>query len=746
MSDPGDGLAAVEDPPPAYSEATAESEDAQTSEAADPAARTRPSQVEDDEDFMWMFRTAPRGIYHRAIQILQEDDDLHSFDIWPGEGQPIKPHTVKLAQEVKNRYCYSAATLSEAQYRDPKIRLLMQHMGKTREEAIPLLREHPDGDEALVRYYQTTRDQLTYTQEGVLVREVEYLRGEGIRVLILLPLELQPIVLFHCHDRSGHRKAHKVLELVSRKFDWPSIRTDVQRYCRVCPTCQLADRPPRLGHTLHTVTAQYPNEFLQIDHLSLPETTRGAVGVLLMVDHFSKYVEAGVCVTKSAEETIALLDKHWFCRHGTPTFVHSDNGGAFRANAFREYLKANEVTQILGSPYYPKGQGLVERHNRSLLAILRVQCRARPRDWDLFIQKAVFSMNSTVHATTSFSPNALMVGGDKSIPLTNLFPNFQPEIASSPHEFVRLQRKVALKFNKIARNVMQQNQMRQKRNYDAKVRRTHELQVGDKALVYIPVKTPPARAGEVAKPKPTYKLEAQWRGPFTVIQIVNRGLTYVLENGHHAHFDNIRPFYSRPVDYKVKDGNEIITEGPHGDDFLEIPPTTSVVPAPDDEEPASDSDDPEADPDTEFHMELRGRQGGISKLAVPVIQAPRLTWDLGELGEPEEGVSTITVAPMMNGTLQAVAQIDHLGRLHEELTHTSVYDYPFDYPFNVSPEPEVIASDTDSVEEDSMEPPGKHNSTRLPRMETCTHPSNRPCIPDTVYEFRGFGEETPDHQ
>ena len=50
---------------------------------------------------------------------------------------------------------------------------------------------------------------------------------------------VQAEILSKNHDNShaGHFGAHKTLELLQRKYFWPSMAKDVKRYVKDCETC-----------------------------------------------------------------------------------------------------------------------------------------------------------------------------------------------------------------------------------------------------------------------------------------------------------------------------------------------------------------------------------------------------------------------------------------------------------------------------------------------------------------------------
>ncbi len=161
---------------------------------------------------------------------------------------------------------------------------------------------------------------------------------------------------------------------------------------------------------------------MQIDHLKLSKTNDGNLGVLMMVDHFTKFAQAFPYKRCDAEETCEILMENWIPPYGAPLAIQSDNGSQFTAELTSEMMKCVDILQIHSSPYYPQTNGLVERQNRTLILMLRTVCSRRQDDWDVYLVRVKCAYNSTRHFTTGFSPFMLWHGREKRIPLMFLFP------------------------------------------------------------------------------------------------------------------------------------------------------------------------------------------------------------------------------------------------------------------------------------------------------------------------------------
>ena len=88
------------------------------------------------------------------------------------------------------------------------------------------------------------------------------------------------------------------------------------------------------------------------------------MGILVIIDHFSKFAEAVPCSHEEydAATTSKLELQTWFARHGTPTRMQLDNALNLTAEVSNEFMRASQVTKV------------------TLLPLLIVFCSRRMRD------------------------------------------------------------------------------------------------------------------------------------------------------------------------------------------------------------------------------------------------------------------------------------------------------------------------------------------------------------------------------
>ena len=189
------------------------------------------------------------------------------------------------------------------------------------------------------------------------------------------------------------------------------------------------------------------------------------------------------CMDYTAEETCNILLNHWILRYGTPTFIPSDNGVHFAAHMTQEFFRHAGLSQVFSSTYRPRTNGLVERQNKTLILYLRVYCSRYMKGWDFYLlQEVVDAYNSTRHESTGFSQFMMLTGINRSAPLIFFYEKY--EKGTKPHYiYVRETMERLREINKLARR-NKAAQLRQTRNYDARIGTVQKFNVGDHVLVF----------------------------------------------------------------------------------------------------------------------------------------------------------------------------------------------------------------------------------------------------------------------
>ena len=449
------------------------------------------------------------------------------------------------------------------------------------------------------RYYHQKKDLLFLNQNDILcVNYIPQQRAMHVRpCMIVMPQLYQHEILYRAHDESGHQGVGKVLARIQERHTWPGIKRDVVNHIKHCLTCQQTKHPAGNScYPLQSINSSNFNDLVQFDHLKLCKTTSGNNGLLVIIDHFTKFAEAIPCAHDEydAQTTAKIILNKWFARHGTPARMQSDNATNFTAEIAQELMKASQVTKVTSTPAHPRGNGLVERQNRTLLTLLRVYTSRRMLDWDEHIDGVLGAYNSTRHATTGFSPYMLQHGAEKSIPLSFIYPEFAAREFESKEEFVEHLLARQQEIHELVRRNTHQAQVRQKQKFDRHLKAKAHA-VGDAVWVFC----------HIIPKGGTRKLLRAWRGPHKVTDVLQDGRLYVLDTGQKVHFERLKKHVPAPWDWAahqpfgldqnvaiiadpyVEESNEEITSDISRDSFLpeqlpeasfEMEPTAPVPP------------------------------------------------------------------------------------------------------------------------------------------------------------------------
>ena len=159
------------------------------------------------------------------------------------------------------------------------------------------------------------------------------------RIYIPSASNLHTHVLQYNHDHilAGHFGQNKTLELVRRRYSWPSLHADVQQFCKSCVTCMRSKpqyhKPYRSLKQLPI--PERPWNSISMDFIEKLPSSSGFDTILVIVNWLTKQV-----IFIPAHDTIMSTDLarlfilHVFSKHGVPSYVTSDRGSEFMSNFF----------------------------------------------------------------------------------------------------------------------------------------------------------------------------------------------------------------------------------------------------------------------------------------------------------------------------------------------------------------------------------------------------------------------------
>ncbi|XP_020229044.1 uncharacterized protein LOC109810075 [Cajanus cajan] len=168
----------------------------------------------------------------------------------------------------------------------------------------------------------------------VVINERLYRRGFSSPLLRCLTTSQAQRVMDEVHSGmcGSHIGGRALVYKVARAgYFWPSLRNDCVNWVKKCDGCQ---RHATLHHSpterLHSILSLWPFNKWGIDILGpFLIVVRQLKFLIVVVDYFSKWIEAEPVATISAEKVRTFLWKNVVCRYGVPQILVSDNGTQF---------------------------------------------------------------------------------------------------------------------------------------------------------------------------------------------------------------------------------------------------------------------------------------------------------------------------------------------------------------------------------------------------------------------------------
>ena len=238
--------------------------------------------------------------------------------------------------------------------------------------------------------------------------------------------------------------------------------------------------------------------------MDLPTTKRGNKHILVINDHFSKYMQLYAIKDRTAL-TAAKCVLDFSLKFGLPRKFFSDQDPAYESELFQCLMTLLGVNKLRTTNYHPQSNGLTEQSNlktkQYLTAFLTSDLPQRP-EWDCWTREASYAYNTSVHTSTGFTQAELMSGKKSRAPIDHLYGKFMQN-TSVPQTIAQFSENMNRMYE-IARRSMNTSQ-NVYASYHDKKSLPNNLEVDDHVFVYLP------RNKRV-------KLTKKWTGPYKIIK------------------------------------------------------------------------------------------------------------------------------------------------------------------------------------------------------------------------------------
>ena len=270
-------------------------------------------------------------------------------------------------------------------------------------------------------------------------------------------------------------------------FWWPGMTRDLRNHIKKCGHRRKYEAAPPVA-PMKPLTCSGPGELLHVDFTSIEETVPlkedpVTHNVLVLQDHFSKYIVAYVVKDQTACTAAETLRNGYFGLFGAPAYLVSDQGKAFMGHVIMHLCELYGVQKLRTSPYHAQTNGQVERMNQMIIHMIGKLEEDRKACWSKHLPELLLAYNATRSTVTGYSPYYLLFGRRPRIPVDYLFPTLR----DSPHQtkievsVVAMQKRLKEAFT-VARHLTSEEVARQCHYYNRKAGAV-ALQPGDVVMV-----------------------------------------------------------------------------------------------------------------------------------------------------------------------------------------------------------------------------------------------------------------------
>lgn len=361
-----------------------------------------------------------------------------------------------------------------------------------------------------------------------------------------IPLKLRRALFENIHNLS-HPGIKATQKLVSKRYYWRSMNTDIRSWTKNCLECQ-SSKIVKHNKAPTRIIAASDERFSQIhmDIVGPLPFSEGKKYLLTIIDRYTRWPEAVPITDTTAETVIRVFFENWIARFGSPSTVTTDRGSQFESHKFNEFLRNMGCTRIRTTAYHPQSNGLIERFHRRLKEGIKTRSSC---SWVEVLPSILLGIRTAIREDSGCSPSEMLYGSALRLPGDLLSPEFS-QSKVSPSCFTSVLKETMLNL-KPAPGSHSESQGRIQRS------------LAEATHVFL-------RVDSVKSP-----LQKPYIGPFKVLSRNDKTFT-ILRNGKNdvVSVDRVKTAHIE-TDFDSVDG-KVSTNDEH--DFLSVPSTLISLP------------------------------------------------------------------------------------------------------------------------------------------------------------------------
>ncbi|XP_047231734.1 uncharacterized protein LOC124874432 [Girardinichthys multiradiatus] len=315
-----------------------------------------------------------------------------------------------------------------------------------------------------------------------------------------------------------------MLDMVKKYWYTNGFSVVAENYCKRCLICASHNpsRVPAQSQAAHP-PPRFPFQHLMMDFIELTPA-EGKKYCLVVVDMFSKYVEAFPTKHADSSAVAKSLLTEILPRWGVPEVISSDNGTHFVNKALQEISKLLGFQLKTHCAYHPQSGGAVERENGTIKNKLAKCCEETGLSWPKALPLVLMYMRMRNRSRANLSPFEILFGRPANTggrPSTNLSTLTTAHFEHSMLEYCKV----------LSRSLSLSHQTVKAALPPVADRPLHQFQPGQWVLI--------------RDARRRHWRDKRWRGPFQILLVTHTAVK-VQERDTWVHFTHCKVFTGTP--------------------------------------------------------------------------------------------------------------------------------------------------------------------------------------------------------
>ena len=280
------------------------------------------------------------------------------------------------------------------------------------------LQSHVDALSRLPRNYTILTDHANSFPENELVTIKTMLFNEEGKIKLTNSETFAVMSRLHQESHVGKKK---LVEMFKKRYTSPRINYYAEEVLKSCIGCQQGKDYRAVRGNTGKISSSRPWEILSLDIAGPLTTSNGFKYILTLLDCYSNYTIL-IPLREHSAQTVAkcIIDK-CVAYFGIPSCILSDNAPEFSGQVFKELNDLLGISHIHSSPYYPQGNGIVERSHRTVNNLIRstLYSNNSTKSWPNMLPLLMLYINN-MPSQHKFCPAEIITGNVLRLPAESI--------------------------------------------------------------------------------------------------------------------------------------------------------------------------------------------------------------------------------------------------------------------------------------------------------------------------------------